>query len=273
MACAYDAEQQLLPLAFAICEEEDLSNWGWFMNWLRINVVGPGKICVLSDQHLAIRGVFAAPNLGWCEENNEAVHRLCSQHIAANVWKRFPQKWLRTVFKKYVAKKKIWRFEEGMDIIKQRDTKAHDYIMKIGKQNRNNDAEPLALHKWTQVHDGVLNRWGIMTSNGSEVLNSVFKMARQLPVCALVEKTFYKCVDWFVNRREAAFGWEATGLDFSLNITLLLHRRREKARKHEVRPMYAGHNNYEVVDKDGLLQTVSQPFLSAIYMYYFLNSN
>ena len=81
MACAYDAEQQLLPLAFAICEKESVENWGWFMNWLRINVVGPGKICVISDKHLGIRGVFEATNLGWCEETGEAVHRLCSQNI------------------------------------------------------------------------------------------------------------------------------------------------------------------------------------------------
>jgi hypothetical protein len=257
MACAYDAEQQLLPLAFAICEKESIENWGWFMNWLRINVVGPGKICVISDQHLGIRGVFEAPNLGWCEENGEAVHRLCSQHICENIWKKYPQKWIKKVFKKYVAKKKIWRFEEGMDMIKQRDAAVHDYIMKFGKRLRNSDAEPLALHKWTQVHDGFLNRWGIMTSNGSEVLNSVFRIARQLPVSAIVEKTYYKCVDWFVNRREAAVGWEATGLDFSLNITLLLHRRNEKARKHIVRPMYYGHNDYEVIDTNGILETVS----------------
>jgi len=258
MACAYDAEQQLLPLAFAICEKESIENWGWFMNWLRINVVGPGKICVISDQHLGIRGVFEAPNLGWCEENGEAVHRLCSQHICENIWKRYPQKWIKKVFKKYVEKKKIWRFEEGMDMIRQRDAAVHDYIMKFGKRLRNSDAEPLALHKWTQVHDGFLNRWGIMTSNGSEVLNSVFRIARQLPVSAIVEKTYYKCVDWFVNRREAAVGWEATGLDFSMNITLILHRRNEKARKHLVRSMYYGHNDYEVIDTNGIVETVSQ---------------
>ena len=34
MACAYDAEQQVLPLAFAIMGEETLENWGWFMSWL-----------------------------------------------------------------------------------------------------------------------------------------------------------------------------------------------------------------------------------------------
>jgi hypothetical protein len=39
-----------------------------------------------------------------------------------------------------------------------------------------------ALHQeiWTQHLDEGLNRWGIMTSNGSETLNNVFRIARQL---------------------------------------------------------------------------------------------
>jgi hypothetical protein len=32
MACDYDAEQQLLPLAFVVvADEESVANWGWFM--------------------------------------------------------------------------------------------------------------------------------------------------------------------------------------------------------------------------------------------------
>jgi hypothetical protein len=30
-------------------------NWGWFMQWLRKNIVDPGKITVISDQYLGIR--------------------------------------------------------------------------------------------------------------------------------------------------------------------------------------------------------------------------
>jgi metallophosphoesterase superfamily enzyme len=56
MACGYDAEQQQLPLVFAVVAgEESVANWGWFMQWLRKEVVGLGKITVISDQHLGIR--------------------------------------------------------------------------------------------------------------------------------------------------------------------------------------------------------------------------
>jgi hypothetical protein len=37
MACGYDAEQQLLPLAFAVVAgEKSVANWGWFMQWLSV---------------------------------------------------------------------------------------------------------------------------------------------------------------------------------------------------------------------------------------------
>jgi MULE transposase domain len=65
MACGYDAEQQLLPLAFAVVAgEESVANWGWFMQWLRKEIVGPDKIIMISDQHLGIRGVFERPDFG-----------------------------------------------------------------------------------------------------------------------------------------------------------------------------------------------------------------
>jgi hypothetical protein len=54
-----------------------------------------------------------------------------------------------------------------------------------------------ALHqdRWAQHLDGGLNRWGITTSNGSESLNNVFRIARQLPICAIVENMWHKCVE------------------------------------------------------------------------------
>jgi hypothetical protein len=52
MACGYDKEQQVLPLAFAVVAgEESVANWGWFMQWLRKEVVGPGKIIVISSRY------------------------------------------------------------------------------------------------------------------------------------------------------------------------------------------------------------------------------
>ena len=87
-----------------------------------------------------------------------------------------------------------------MDLIKDMSITTHQYVMWCGKRLQNLEEEPLQLHKWAQCHDGGLNRWGIMTTNGSESLNNVFRVARQLPVTAIVERIFYKVVDWYVKR-------------------------------------------------------------------------
>jgi hypothetical protein len=77
MACGYDAEQQLLPLVFVVVAgEESVANWGWFMQWLRKEIVGPDKITMISDQHF-----------GWQESTEEVVHRYFTQHIAQNMYK------------------------------------------------------------------------------------------------------------------------------------------------------------------------------------------
>jgi MULE transposase domain len=100
MACDYDAEQQLLPLAFdVVAGEESVANWGWFMQWLRKEVVGPSKITIISDQHLGIRAVLERPDFGWQVSAGEAVHRYCTQHIAQNVYKNCHIKRIKALFK------------------------------------------------------------------------------------------------------------------------------------------------------------------------------
>jgi hypothetical protein len=44
----------------------------------------------------------------------------------------------------------------------------------------------------------------MMTTNGMESLNNVFKEAHELPVTSLVEIIFYKSVKYFAERRTNA---------------------------------------------------------------------
>jgi dTDP-4-dehydrorhamnose 3,5-epimerase-like enzyme len=44
MTCVYDAEQQFLQLAFAmVVGKESVDNRGWFMRWLRTEIIGLEK--------------------------------------------------------------------------------------------------------------------------------------------------------------------------------------------------------------------------------------
>jgi MULE transposase domain len=75
MAYGYDAENKLFPLAFWIVNEENMDNWGWFMRWVRNEVIKYNmKICVISDCHRGIKRVFQRSHLEWSVERGEAVH-------------------------------------------------------------------------------------------------------------------------------------------------------------------------------------------------------
>jgi hypothetical protein len=115
-----------------------------------------------------------------------------------------------------------------------------------------------ALHqeRWAQHLDGGLNRWGIMTSNGSESLNNVFRIARQLPICAIVENTWHKCVKWFYQRRQITAAWEAQGLVFSQKVTEMIKHHGDKGRTYDVIPLNWGINNYDIYNRNGLIETV-----------------
>jgi hypothetical protein len=81
MAAAIDPKDQIVPMAFALAEEENIDSWSWFMRHLRIHVLGPThRICMISDHHIRL--------LNAAEEHIEGcpplVHRWCMHHFAAN---------------------------------------------------------------------------------------------------------------------------------------------------------------------------------------------
>ncbi|XP_078153598.1 uncharacterized protein LOC144548756 [Carex rostrata] len=203
MACGYDAENRLLPLAFGIVEKESVENWGFFMRWLQLEVIGNNRfMCVISDRHLKIKSVFQDPHLGWDESTNICVHRLCSQHVVDNLFKHVGRrKEVSDKFKIGVNKKKPRRLQEMIQDFEISCPEALDYLNKVGKRNSNDEDELPCLEKLYQAMDGG-HRWEIMTTNGSESLNNVFKLTRRLPITAIVQGTFYKMTSWFRERRK-----------------------------------------------------------------------
>jgi MULE transposase domain len=145
MTCGYDAEQQLLPLAFdVVAGEESVANWGWFMQWLRKEVVGSGKITIISYQHLGIRAVFERSDFGWQELAGEAVHRYCTQHIAQNVYKNCHIKGIKALFKQAARHKKPWRCEEYTKKINSIRPASYKFIRKTGIMQENLPTEQVS---------------------------------------------------------------------------------------------------------------------------------
>jgi predicted sugar kinase len=89
-----------------------------------------------------------------------------------------------------------------------------------------------------------------MTNNCSETLNNVFRIARQISVCAIVENTWHKCVQWFYKRQEITTTWEIQGLMFSQKVMELIKHRGDKGRTYDVISLNWGINNYDIYNRN-----------------------
>jgi hypothetical protein len=100
------------------------------------------------------------------------------------------------------------------------------------------------------------NQYPVLTSNGSESLNNMFRIARQLSVYAIVENTWHKYVEWFYQRRQIAAAWETQGLVFSQKVTEMIKHHGDKGITYDVIALNWGINNYDVYNRNGLTKTI-----------------
>ncbi|KAJ4809963.1 MuDR family transposase [Rhynchospora pubera] len=241
---AYDGEGQLLPLAFSIVETENDESWYWFMYWLRKEVVGTRPLCVISDRQDYILRLFDQPDSGWCTGTGEAFHRYCSRYLCESFQAVFKKEELVDLVKWALKQNQPSKFQLGMTHILQANREAYNWLMKVGTK----PFEESAYHVWTQCEDGG-RRYGIMTTNGPECLNTIFKGICELPITAMVELTFHKSAKYFAERKEAASKIQIDNQLWSNKITAILGLRKDKASKHEITGYHFGTSIHEVKTK------------------------
>ncbi|RVW75039.1 Serine/threonine-protein phosphatase 7 long form-like [Vitis vinifera] len=91
----------------------------------------------------------------------------------------------------------------------------------------------IPFEKWALSHDGG-RRYGIMTTNMSEVFNSVLKGARSLPITALVQLTFFRLNSYFVVRREQGANRLASNEEYTPYVDAKIKANVVKAGSHEI---------------------------------------
>ncbi|KAL9659079.1 hypothetical protein QQ045_012325 [Rhodiola kirilowii] len=80
IAIGLDANNHILPLAFALVESENNSSWKWFMSCIRQGVTQREGLCVVSDRHAGILADMRESE--WCDP--KAYHRVCVRHFQSN---------------------------------------------------------------------------------------------------------------------------------------------------------------------------------------------
>jgi transposase-like protein len=115
VAIGMTVENQLLPLAFVLVEGENNESWSWFLCLVRKEVLGLDRsICMISDRHHGLLSSTKDPIDGY----PPLIHRWCSYHFAANIWKKQQSKEVIARLKalckvkeekKFEARLKSWR--------------------------------------------------------------------------------------------------------------------------------------------------------------------
>jgi hypothetical protein len=159
---------------------------------VRNQVLGPDiYVCMILDHHCGL--------LNGAKDHLEGypplIHRWCSRHFATNIWK------------KQQSNEVIGRLKA---LCKIKEEKKFKTRLKELEKILNDDANAWLFEqlpeksKWTLAFDEGGSRYGIMTTNISEVFNFVLKGIHSLPIFGIVDYTFYKCNEYFVSR------WEKT---------------------------------------------------------------
>ena len=83
-----------------------------------------------------------------------------------------------------------------------------------------------------------------MTTNIAESFNKVLKGVRSLPLCAIIELTFYRIAEYFRD-----YGNQAKGctIRFAPRVHMVLDARRTKAQYHRTRIFDRRNNEFEVL--------------------------
>ncbi|XP_050918592.1 uncharacterized protein LOC127136029 [Lathyrus oleraceus] len=170
MVVAQDGNRNIFPITFALVEGETGEAWSFFLRNLRMHVTSQPNLCLISDRHESIKSSYNNPDNGW--QHPPSSHVYCIRHIAQNFMREFRDKELRKkiINMGYALNEATYEYYRGE--IRKVNIEALQWVDNIPRE------------KWTRSFDGG-KRWGHMTTNLTESMNSVLKSKRNLPITAL----------------------------------------------------------------------------------------
>ena len=112
VAISCDADNTLVPLAFALVERKNKDSWGWFLRLVRIHVVGPHReVGVISDRHQGILRAVQEQIPGYAPLH----HRWCTRHLAENLLRKDGTKDNFPLFKEVARMLEVPFFEKKLE--------------------------------------------------------------------------------------------------------------------------------------------------------------
>ncbi|XP_025625554.1 uncharacterized protein [Arachis hypogaea] len=203
VAIAQDENSNILPVAFALVERDNVESWSFFLSHLRQHITLQPGILVISDRHNGIKAALEAPDEGWVPLTT--YRAFCIRHVTANFTLTFNGKDARKLLVNATYTKTEVEFDYWFNIFCFEDPAMCDWANRID----------YAL--WTQHRDEG-TRFRHMTKNISECVNSILKGVRNLLVCSLVMSTYRRLAEIFVCNGRGAEAQLGTGQQFNQHL-------------------------------------------------------
>ena len=187
LAVTFDGNNEIVILSFAIVDVENKDNWVWFHEKLKTDF--PGFECLMCD---ADKGI-TSQDFQLSQEEVEAVTSRCARHLAENC--REANKYtMNNTHKDLILSLAKARTEESYLDVLEKIRAIHSEWAEWLHDRRNE----FATYVFLRDH---IRRWGKVTSNAVENINSSLLDIRSLPILYLimgiVEKTQAKYVSGY----------------------------------------------------------------------------
>ncbi|XP_072066663.1 uncharacterized protein [Arachis hypogaea] len=208
VAVSQDGNNNIVPIAFAIVEGETSDAWHFFFSNLRQHVVTWDGVGLISDRHESINAAVERSNGAWSPPR--AFHMFCIRHIESNFLRKFKVPYLQKLVVNIGYSRTVREYEVRYQRLRERDEAYTNWLNQIPRE------------QYALAFDGGY-RWGHMTTNLVEWINSVLKGACNLPITALVKATFYRLNELFTRKRAEAEARINAGHVFSELVTTKLH--------------------------------------------------
>ncbi|XP_052114488.1 uncharacterized protein LOC127745600 [Arachis duranensis] len=215
IAIAQNGNSNILPVAFTLVEGENAESWAFFLSHLRLHVTPQPGLLVISDRHNGIKAALEALDGGWLPPS--AYRAFCIRHVAANFALTFKGKDARRLIVNAAYAKTEVEFDYWFDILRSEDPTMCEWANRID------------YSLWTQHCDEGW-RFGHMTTNISECVNSILKGVRNLPVSSLVKATYGRLAELFVRKGREAEAQMGTGQQFSQHLAKCIEANLKTAR-------------------------------------------
>uniref|UniRef100_K3YL30 SWIM-type domain-containing protein n=1 Tax=Setaria italica TaxID=4555 RepID=K3YL30_SETIT len=239
IAISCDANNMLVPLAFALVERENNDSWGWFLRLVRIHVVGPSReVGVISDRHQGILHAVQEQIEGYAPLH----HRWCTRHLAENLLRKDGVKDNFDLFQVAARQLEDYYFQRKLEQVRTAtNAEGRQWLAGLMRD----------LDKWTRSHDAGGWRYEFQCSNMAESFNKLLLGIRGMPVNAIVEFTFYRLVAWFNERHAKTEALQIAGERLAEKPKRHLIIANERASTHEVQCFDLGSGTYQVERRGG----------------------